>query len=139
MKTAFVAAALLLILAVAPAAADRLAGSEVFLCSPAQAVRCWMDGECESGPPWTWNIPDFIRFDLGAGMIRTTRSSGEARESPIGTVERSEGLIAVQGYEHGRAVSIVISEETGLASMAMAMEGSTVTAFGACTPLDKEE
>ena len=41
----------------------------------------------------------------------------------------------IQGYEDGRAFGFVIDEGNGIASMAVARDGSTVSAFGVCTPL----
>jgi hypothetical protein len=35
----------------------------------------------------------------------------------------------------GRAFSFVIVEKTGMASIAVAREGMTVSVFGACTPM----
>ena len=126
---------LFVILSVAvPVMADRLAGSNEFLCSVSLATRCYADGECETGLPWIWNIPEFIEVDLDAKRLSTTEASEQRRTTPIKNLERSEGQIFLQGVERGRAFSIVIAEETGWASFAVATGESTVSAFGACTP-----
>lgn len=124
-----------LLAAAAPVLADDLSGANRFLCSSAQVTRCYARGECESGPPWKWDVPSFIEVDLAKKMLSTTPASGENRATPIRTLEKMDGQIFLQGTQSGRAFSFVIVEETGLASVAVALDGITVTVFGACTPM----
>lgn len=114
--------------------ADNLAGADRFLCASSRVVRCYSVGDCDSGPPWEWNMPSFIQVDLKKKMLSTPAASAEQRRSPLTHVQREAGQIIVQGTENGRALSMVIAEETGLASSAIALDGITVTVFGACTP-----
>ena len=58
--------------------------------------------------------------------------------APILTLERSDGLVFMQGIENGRAFSFVVEEETGTLSAAVARTGITVSVFGACTTRDGE-
>lgn len=118
-----------------PVAADDLAGTSHFLCAAIQAHRCSTDGQCTSAPPWAWNMPEFLEVDLVAKKIHTTAASGENRETPIRSLLRDEGLIVLQGFELGRAFSVLINEATGDASLAVARENLTVSVFGSCTPL----
>lgn len=118
----------------AVAQADNLTGADRFLCASSRVVRCYSVGDCDSGPPWEWNMPSFIQVDLKKKMLSTPAASAEQRRSPITHVVRDAGEIMVQGSENGRALSMVINEETGLASSAIALDGITVTVFGACTP-----
>ena len=67
--------------------------------------------------------------------MSTTATSGENRMTPIRGVTREGGEIVLQGFEAGRAFSFVIEEETGMASVAIAREGMTVSVFGACTAM----
>ena len=129
----FVTAALAFVLP-AVAQADNLAGADRFLCASSRVVRCYSLGDCDSGPPWEWNMPSFIHVDLKKKLLSTPAASAEQRRSPITYVAREAGEIVVQGSENGRGLSMVINEETGLASSAVALEGITVTVFGACTP-----
>jgi hypothetical protein len=115
--------------------ADDLTGADKFLCTVVQATRCGSDAVCDSGPPWKWNIPQFIEIDLAAKQLRTTKASGENRATPIKNLERSNGALALQGVEAGRAFSFVIVEETGELSVAVATPDFTTSVFGACTPL----
>jgi hypothetical protein len=96
---------------------------------------CTGDQECESGPPWAWNIPQFVEVDLETKMLSTTEASGENRTTPAEVLRRENGVIVIQGMELGRAFSIVVSEDLGSMSASIAAEDLTVSVFGACTPL----
>ena len=131
---AVVAGVVLVGSAMLPAWADNLKGADRFLCASVLATRC-TEEDCETAPPWSWNIPEFIEVDLRARTMSTTRASGEARATPVKHLERESGLIVLQGTEAGRAFSFVITEETGALSAAVAREGITVGVFGSCTPI----
>ena len=137
-RNRFLILALLLISTTFSASADDLTGADKLICAAAQATRCTMEGDCEIGPPWKWNIPDFIEIDLKKKEISTTAASGENRITPMKNVERIDGVIYLQGIEGGRAFSFVIVEETGTLSVAVATEWMATSVFGACTPLGKE-
>ena len=127
--------ALLAIFAAMPVAADDLTGADRFLCTPGEVTVCAMDGECTSGPPWEFNVPDFIEVDLEAGLLKTTEASGENRQTPILRIIREDGLIVLQGLEMGRAFSFNIEEASGTMTAVAARNGLFVGAFGVCTPL----
>ena len=114
--------------------ADNVAGTDRLLCSTLRAVECWQDGDCADLPPGDLNVPQFVQVDLAAKRISTTPASGENRATPIRIVERAGGRIVAQGYENGRAFSLVIHEETGRASIAAASDERSVVVFAACTP-----
>jgi hypothetical protein len=128
---------IVLIMMVVPTAvlADDVKDADGILCTAVQATVCSFEGECEIGAPWNWNIPQFIEIDFEKKMLRTTRASGENRQTPFKNLEREAGLIFLQGVEAGRAFSFTIEEDTGRASIAVARNGLTVSVFGACTPL----
>lgn len=132
MAAAFVAAA---IGASGRARADDLTGQDRLLCTAVQVTRCMETGTCSSELPWNLNIPQFIEVDLKAKSFSTTKASGENRTTPIRSLQREDGLLVLQGFETGRAFSFVIHEESGIASVAVARDGLTVSIFGACTPL----
>ena len=126
----------LLIMVVPTAAlADDVTDAEGILCTAVQATVCSFEGDCEIGAPWTWNIPQFIEIDFAEKVLRTTRASGENRQTPFKNIEWEAGLIFLQGVERGRAFSLAIEQETGHVSIAVARNGVTVSVFGACTPL----
>jgi hypothetical protein len=118
----------------AMAQANNLTGAEKFICASSRVVLCYSAGDCDAGPPWELNMPSFIQVDLKKKVLSTPAASAEQRRSPLTYVQRDAGLIIVQGIENGRALSMVIEEESGLASTAIALDGITVTVFGACTP-----
>jgi len=115
-------------------AAERLTEANTILCTAVQATRCSMDGECTTGQPWNWNIPQFIEIDLEKKQLSTTAASSENRVTPVTNLVREDGVIYVQGVEGGRAFSFVIVEETGALVVAVATEAGTTTVLGACTP-----
>ena len=124
----------LLSLVSAAAYADDLTGADQILCTAVQATICDSGGECETGSPWLWNIPQFVVVDFEQKTLGTTKASGENRTTPIKHLQRTDGLIFLQGVEAGRAFSFVIEEETGTLSAAVARNEITVSVFGACTP-----
>ena len=126
-------AAMLLGCAVSVAVADDLTGAQRFLCAASQATLCSASGECVSGPPWNWDVPQFIEVDLGQKLLSTTKASGENRTTPIANLQRDDGQIVIQGYQNGRAFSFLIDEKTGFATVAVARQDLAVTVFGACT------
>ena len=117
------------------ATADDLTGSNRFLCSAALVTACTSDGECENGAPWDLNVPSFIEVDLDKKELSTTKASQENRKTPIKNVERDDDAIVVQGYERGRAFSLMIVEKTGMMTAAVARGDLGIVVFGACTPL----
>ena len=137
MKTVseLIVGAVLAMFAAMPVAADDLTGADRFLCAPGEVTVCGMDGECTSGPPWEFNVPDFIEVDLEAGLLKTTEASGENRQTPIPRIIREEGLIVLQGLEMGRAFSFNIEEASGTMTAVAARNGLFVGSFGVCTPL----
>ena len=135
MKKTLLTLALTAGMASAPLAADDLTGAQRFLCTAVQVTACYDDGECLTVPPWELNIPQFIEVDLEARTLATTRASGQNRSTPIKNLEREEGQIVLQGFENDRAFSFLITEKTGMASIAVAREGLGVSVFGACTPM----
>ena len=117
------------------AAGDDLTGQERILCTAVEVTRCLESGTCSSELPWNLNIPQFIEIDLKAKTFSTTKASGENRATPIRNLVREEGLLVLQGFEAGRAFSFMIHEGSGMASVAVARDGLTVSIFGACTPM----
>ncbi len=127
--------ALTLTLASSPVVADDLTGHDRFLCSIGDVTMCNVDWECETASPSRFNIPDFIVFDLDAGLLKTTEASHENRQTPILNVTREDGLIVLQGFEMGRAFGFNIDEATGVLTAVSARHGGFSGGFGVCTPL----
>jgi hypothetical protein len=115
--------------------ADDITGHDRFLCSIGDVTMCTADWECETDLPSRFNIPDFIVFDLEAGLLKTTEASHENRQTPILSITREHGLIVLQGLEMGRAFSFNIDGSSGVLTAAAAKAGQFSGAFGVCTPL----
>ena len=117
--------------------ADDVTGSDSLLCYGLSAARCEIGEACEAVAPWQLNLPDFVKLDLRGKRIQTTAGSAEQRETPLQTVQRSNGKILIQGVQGERAFSWVISEMSGEGTLSVAGHGQGVTVFTVCTPVDK--
>lgn len=124
------------LLASGMAMSDNLEGSDDLLCAAAQVQICFENGECFSVAPWELSIPDFVVIDTKAKTVSTTKASGQNRSSPFTSVERSDGVIYLQGLEGQRAFSFVIEEASGHMTVDIARDGLSVTVFGVCTDAD---
>ena len=138
-RSVMVPAIVAMLLAVVPSAAEDLSDAEKILCAGVQATYCDTTGDCEIGMPWNWGMPQFVEIHLDDKMMRTTPAAERPRQTPIRTLEREGGEIYIQGVENGRAFSFVIDELGGVASIAIAADGLTVSVFGACTPMPGAE
>lgn len=113
--------------------ADDVSRSDRLLCSASSAQMCFETGECFSAAPWELDVPQFILIDTKKETLSTTAASSEQRSSPISHIHRTEGTLVVQGFEGGRAFSIVVEESLGALTAAIARGGVSVSVFGACT------
>jgi hypothetical protein len=118
------------------AAAENLAGVDEMICSAGQAQICLETGDCYAATPWELSVPDFVVINTKKKTISTTKASGLNRSTEFSKVEKSEGLIYLQGIDSGRAFSFVIDEITGRMTVAVSRDGLSVTVFGACTDTD---
>jgi hypothetical protein len=117
--------------------ADDVSGSDMLLCYGLSAARCETGALCEAVEPWRLNIPDFVKLDLRGKRIQTTAGSSEQRQTPLQTVQRSNGTILLQGVQGERAFTWLITETSGEGTLAVAGQGQGVTVFTVCTPVDK--
>ena len=124
------------LLASSVAVAENIENADELLCAAGQVRVCYEYEECVSVEPWELSIPDFVVIDTKAKTISTTKASGENRSTPFATVERSEGLIYLQGIEGDRLFSFVIEEFSGTMTVAIVRDGFSVAVFGVCTDAD---
>lgn len=122
-----------------PASADDVTGADHLLCAAARATECFADGVCLPGNPEDWNSPRFLRIDFLEQVLRTTEASGQARSTPMKNIERDGDRIFIQGVEESRAFSIVLDQDSGTASIAIALEGHVLAIFGYCTPIESND
>jgi hypothetical protein len=116
---------------------DDVTGSDSLLCYGLSAARCEQGAACESVEPWRLNIPDFVKLDLRGKRIETTAASNDKRETPLETVQRTNGTILIQGSQGERVFSWLITEASGEGTLSVAAQGQGVTVFTVCTPVDK--
>ncbi len=124
------------LLASSIAMAENLEGADDLLCAAGHAQICFENGECFSVAPWELSIPDFVVIDTKKKSVSTTKASGQNRSSPFSSVERSDGIIFLQGIEGNRTFSFVIEEASGHMTVAIVRDGLSVTVFGVCTHTD---
>ena len=118
------------------AAADDVSKSNRMLCSISKVLVCFEGVDCLSVLPFEVGVPRFIIVDVKKKLLTTTKASAENRSTPVANVLREEGRILLQGVEQGRAYGILIDEESGELTGAVARDALTVSAFGACTDTD---
>jgi hypothetical protein len=139
MRPMILIGASLALVATAPVFADDITGADQLLCASVRATECFADGNCYPGSPRSWDAPRFVRVDFEEKMLRTTKASGEDRSTPMKHIEREGGRIFIQGVEDGRAFSIILDQDTGTTSTAIALEGHVLAIFGNCTPIEPND
>jgi hypothetical protein len=118
------------------AVAENIENTDELVCAAGQVQVCYENGRCFSKAPWELSIPDFVVIDTKKKTVSTTKASGENRSTPFATVEKSEGLIYLQGIEGDRLFSFVIEEFSGAMTVSIVRDGFSVTVFGVCTDTD---
>ncbi len=108
-------------------------GSKTLLCVPGEAVDCLARGNCWQRTPDDLGIPRFITVDFRAKRLSGRTSDGEL-QTAIQNVRSIDGKQILQGAERGRGWSIVIDEQTGDMSAAVADQAAGFVLFGSCTP-----
>ena len=116
--------------------AENLDGVNEMICAPAQVQICIENDTCYAATPAELGVPDFVVIDIKKKTISTTKSSNQNRSSSFSSVTKDDGLIYLQGSEGERVFSFVIDEATGRMTVAIALDGMSVTVFGACTDTD---
>ena len=128
--TTFIAISILCLTACAAGAAGKYDGSAPLLCVPVWVTECGADGECQRVSAERVNLPQFLRVDVKAMMIRELETG---RESPIKNVERANGRVILQGAQGERGWMLTIAEQTGKMSATVSADGEGFVIFGACT------
>lgn len=127
-------AMILVVLLIATAVSgDDVTGSDKLLCSASRIIGCFEEGDCAELVAEEIGVPQFVVIDTKAQKVSTTKASGENRSTPIGKVNRADGLMFFQGIEQGRAFSFVIHEQSGHLTVAVSRDGLSVSVFGSCT------
>lgn len=133
-KLPAVLAGLVFLLAASAGAAASFDGSKPLMCAVGQTVECTAGGECLSGLAGHINAPEFLRIDVKKKQISGMDDSGKQAPTPIGAVERVEGLLILHGVDAYHGWSLVIGE-TGKMSLALSAHQVALVVFGACRVL----
>jgi hypothetical protein len=115
------------------ASAGDFDGSKTLLCAPGEAVDCLPRGSCEQRSPDELGIPRFITVDFKKKRLSGNSVDGD-EHTAIQNISSADGKQILQGAENGRGWSLVIDEETGDMSAAIADQQAGFVLFGACTP-----
>ena len=124
------------LLSCSAAQADDVTGRDRILCATSKIMLCVEDGICFEISILDSDAPQFLIIDTKKKTMSTTEASGEKRESRVANLIRDDGRIFLQGVENNRAYSILIEEDSGRFSAAIARDGITNSVFGACTDAD---
>lgn len=118
------------------AQADSLVGVDKMVCAAVQVQICVEEDTCYEASADELDVPAFVVIDTKKKRISTTKASGENRSTTFTSVQKTDGLIFLQGVENGRAFSFIIEEVSGRVTVAIARDGAAVNVFGACTSTD---
>jgi len=116
--------------------AENLEGVDRMVCAAADVQVCIEHDTCYSAAPMDLGVPEFVVIDLDDETISTTKSSSQNRSSTFTSVMKKDGLIFLQGVEVERAFSFIIDEVSGRMTVAVSLDGMSVSVFGACTDTD---
>ncbi len=135
-RVGYVALLIALLVPVLASAATDFDGSRELLCAVIHATEAEAEiPECLSGPPWLVNLPVFIEIDFVAKQTTTTSQHQVQRSSEIEVIDHlGRNRMSLQGTDGEYSWSMLISEETGSMTLAVAGEEVGFLVFGACTP-----
>jgi len=110
-------------------------GSKPLICAAIFSTECNAETqECVSGAPWNINFPVFSEIDFKSKTISTLDAYKNERETQIESIDHlPNGRLSLQGDDGQYAWSMLISEETGSATLSAAGEEIGFILFGACT------
>jgi hypothetical protein len=122
--------------------AENIDGKKPAICAAVSARSCPDDGDCVSGQPSEFNAPRFLRVDFTGSTIRSERPDGGLRSTPIEGLRTIEDRIVLNGVERGVegvvGWNLVIGQNDGDMTLAVAGMGISLIVFGACTSLDMQ-
>lgn len=112
-----------------PAVAAPLDGSAPMLCSLGTIIECSARGDCERSVPDGVSVPSFFKVNVAERVLSTVDGD---RTSPVGNVQRENGLLMLQGTQNARAWGVAINEKTGQMSATIAESDGAIVIAGAC-------
>lgn len=116
----------------AAAAAGKYDGSAPLLCAAMAVTECEAEGRRQRRSAESVNLPGLFRVDAKAMKVRNLEAE-KGRESAIQSVGHANGKLILNGADGERAWSVLVHEETGKMSAAVAGDGEGFVIFGQCT------
>jgi hypothetical protein len=108
-------------------------GSVPLLCTAMTVLECEDIGECQRRTAMSVGLPPFLIVDFDKKLVRAPEQYG-GQTSALKNLERLNARIVLHGGEEGRGWTIVIDEDTGTMSAAVAGNQVGFVVFGACIP-----
>ncbi len=128
MKLLLVAAAILLSAQALPA--SDFDGSRKLICATAEAMDCAAGEDCVKTRVADIGAPKFLNIDFAQKAIVGTK-----RTAVIGSMEKGEQQMILQGNELGFGWTIALDQESGDMIVTLVNRDGAFVLFGSCTPL----
>ena len=109
-------------------------GSKPLICAAIFSTECSAETQkCISGAPWSINFPVFSEIDFKAREISTLDAYKNERVTRIESIDHlADGRLSLQGDDGQYSWSMLISEESGSATLTASGEEIGFIVFGAC-------
>ncbi len=108
--------------------------SSPLLCSVISASEYSLEEGCLEGTADSFDLPQFVKFDLQKKMIFEVGETGRDRKSKIVNHTKTEDQLIMQGVENGRSWTAVIGDHGKLTATVSDSDFGFVI-FGACISL----
>lgn len=115
-------------------AAGKFDGSTPVICGTTAVTECGADGRCQRGTATDVNFPAIFQVDAAGKKLRNLHANPgqQGTESAIRNVDHANGKMILSGAEGERGWSVLIHENTGKMSAAVAGDEEGFVIFGQC-------
>lgn len=115
-------------------AAGKFDGSTPVICGATAVTECGADGRCQRGTATDVKFPAIFQVDAAGKKLRNLRANPgqQGTESAIRNVDHANGKMILSGAEGERGWSVLIHENTGKMSAAVAGDEEGFVIFGQC-------
>jgi|SRR5215831_14393471 len=115
-------------------AAGKFDGSAPVICGTTAVTECGADGRCQRGTATDVNFPAIFQVDAAGKKLKNLHANPgqQGTESAIRNVDHANGKMILSGAEGERGWSVLIHENTGKMSAAIAGDDEGFIIFGQC-------
>ena len=115
-------------------AAGKFDGSAPVICGTTAVTECGADGRCQRGTATDVNFPAIFQVDAVGKKLKNLHANPgpQGAESAIRNVDHANGKMILSGAEGERGWSVLIHENTGKMSAAVAGDEEGFVIFGQC-------